>query len=122
MLTERRSQIRKLTVVETLWASISGLGSKRPVRIRSISGSAAWLEVDHPVVAGERVRIQLQTVMEARLIYVRPTRSETCMAGCKFDHEFSEEELKDLVHPQMSPLLPTRPNELGPCRLTEEAL
>ena len=43
--------------------------------------------------------------MEARLIYVDHTCKGTWTAGCKFDRELSEEELKDLVPRQMSPLL-----------------
>ena len=43
------------------------------------------------------VRIKLLTVMEARLVYVRPTPEGKWVAGCKFDHELKEEELKVLV-------------------------
>jgi hypothetical protein len=105
MPLERRSQIRTLTNVETVWASITGASSKSTIRILDISRSGARLEVNHPVVSGERVRIKLQTVMEARLIYVDHTCKGTWTAGCKFDRELSEEELKDLVPRQMSPLL-----------------
>jgi hypothetical protein len=55
------------------------------------------LEVNHPIVAGERVRIKLHTVMEARLVYAYATPAGTWMAGCKFDRELSEEEMKDLI-------------------------
>jgi hypothetical protein len=41
--------------------------------------------------------LELLTVMEARLIYVRPTPDGKWVAGCKFDKELSEEELKVLV-------------------------
>jgi hypothetical protein len=97
MALERRSQVRNRTIVETQWASITGSGSKGPIQIRDISRTGARLEVNHPVVPGERVRIKLQTVMEAKLIYVQLTPEGTWMAGCKFDHELSEEEMKDLV-------------------------
>src|SRR6516165_4007085 len=93
MPLERRSQVRALTNVETVWASITGVSSKSSTRILDISRSGARLEVNHPVVPGERVRIKLQTVMEARLVYVQATRSGTWIAGCQFDRELSEEEL-----------------------------
>ena len=35
--------------------------------------------------------------MEARLVYVQPTPEGIWVAGCIFDHELSEEELKILV-------------------------
>jgi len=35
--------------------------------------------------------------MEARLVYVQPTPKGKWVAGCIFDHELSEEELKILV-------------------------
>ena len=97
MPSERRSQVRHRTNVETLWASITGAWSKNPVRIRDISRTGAQLVSDHPVVPGERVRIELLTVMEARLVHVQPTPEGKWVAGCKFDKELSEEELKVLV-------------------------
>jgi len=103
MTSERRNQVRHLTDIETLWASITGVGSKGTIRIRDVSRSGAKLEVDHPVVPGERVRIKLQTVMEARLVYVQPTRSGTWMAGCQFDRELNEEEMKNLVRGPLPP-------------------
>ena len=97
MPSERRTQVRHRTSLETLWASIDGASCKSPVRISDISQSGARLVSDHPVVPGERVRIQLLTVMEARLVYVQPTPEGRWVAGCIFDHELSEEELKILV-------------------------
>jgi hypothetical protein len=44
--------------------------------------------------------------MEARLVYAYATSSGTWMAGCKFDRELSEEEMKDLVREESSPALP----------------
>jgi hypothetical protein len=97
MLSERRRHVRHRTNVETLCVSITGTSSKSPIRIRDISRTGARLELDHPVAPGERVRIQLLTVMEAQLVYVQPTSEGTWMTGCKFDHELSEEEMKVLV-------------------------
>jgi hypothetical protein len=97
MPPERRSQVRHRTNVETLWTPITGTSSKSPVRIRDISQAGARLETDHPVVPGARVRIQLLTVVEARLVYVQPTPEGKWVAGCKFDGELSEEELKVLI-------------------------
>lgn len=119
MTSDRRSHIRKLTDVQTVWASITGVGSKGPIRIRDISRAGARLEVGHFVVPGERVRIKLQTVMEARVVYVQPSRAGTWIVGCKFDRELSEEELKGLIRGQSSPSLPAVLEETSPCRLTE---
>ena len=119
MLSERRSQVRTRINVVTLWASITGASSKSPVRIWDISRSGARLEVDHPVYHGERVRIQLQTVMEGRLVYVQPTPQGKWMAGCKFDKELSEEELKVLVCGQLPAWRPAAQEEVGQCRLTK---
>ncbi|SRR5713101_856164 len=97
MSVERRSQVRHRINLETSWASITGTNSKGPVRIWDISRSGARLEVDHPVVPGERVRIKLLTIMEARLIYVQPASEGKWMTGCRFDRELSEEEMKHLI-------------------------
>jgi len=97
MPSERRSQIRYRTNLETLWASVTWVGVRSPARIRDISRTGARLEVDSPVVPGERVRIQLLTVMEGQLVYVRPTNEGKWTVGCKFDHDLSEEDLKVLV-------------------------
>jgi hypothetical protein len=107
MLSERRSQVRHPTNVETLWVSITGTSSKSPVRIRDISRSGARLEMDNPAVAGERVRIKLLTVMEAQLVYVQPTPDGKWEAGCKFDKELSEEELKNLVRVAEPAVMPS---------------
>jgi hypothetical protein len=119
MISERRNQVRHLTDIETLWASITGVGSKGTIRIRDVSRSGAKLEADHPVVPGERVRIKLQTVMEARLVYVQATRSGTWIAGCQFDRELSEEELKNLVRGPSHSSVSTAQKEVGSCQLTE---
>src|SRR5262249_10335059 len=97
MSVERRNQVRNPINLETLWASIDGTKSKGPVRNWDISRTGARLEVDHPVAPGERVRIQLLTVMEARLIYVQPTPEGKWVTGCRFDRELSEEEMKHLM-------------------------
>ena len=116
MTSERRTQIRYLTDLETLWASITGIASRGPVRIRDISRTGARLEVGHPVVPGERVRIRLRKVMEARLVYVQPTRRGTWVAGCQFDRELSEEEMKDLVGGQPASSVLATQKERDPYR------
>lgn len=98
MFTERRSHVRHRTNVETQWTSITGPSAKSPVRIKDISRSGARLETDHSVVPGERVRIRLLSVMEAQVVHVRPTPDGKWVAGCKFDGELSDEEVKMLVH------------------------
>jgi hypothetical protein len=107
MPSERRSQVRHNTNVETLWVSITGTSSKSPVRIRDISRAGARLEMDNPAVAGERVRIKLLTIMEAQLVYVQPTPEGKWVAGCKFDKELSEEELKVLVRVAEPAVMPS---------------
>ena len=97
MLSERRRHVRHRTNVETQWIPITGTSSIRPVRIRDISRGGARVEVDHPVVPGQQVRIKLLTVMEARRVYVQPTPEGTWMTGCKFESELSEDEMKVLV-------------------------
>ena len=97
MPSERRSQIRYRTNLETLWASVTGVGVRSPARILDIGRTGARLEVDCPVVPGERVRIQLLKVMEGQLVYVQPTHEGKWRVGYKFDHEVSEEDLKVLV-------------------------
>jgi hypothetical protein len=97
MSLERRRHVRKPTNLETLWAPITGTYSKGPVRIRDISQSGARLEVDHPVAPGDRVRIQLTSVVEARLIYVQQTPQGKWTTGCQFDFELTEEEMEPLV-------------------------
>ncbi len=108
MPAERRSHVRHRTKVETLWVSITGTNSKSPVRIRDISRGGARLEMDNPAVAGERVRIKLRTVMEAQLVYVQPTPEGKWLAGCKFDKDLSEEELKVLVRVAEPAVMPSR--------------
>ena len=107
MHSERRSQVRHRTNVETVWVSITGTSSKSPVRIRDISRAGARLEMDNPAVAGERVRIKLLTVMEAQLVYVQSTHEGKWVAGCKFDKELSEEELKVLVRVAEPAVMPS---------------
>ena len=97
MRSERRSEVRCRTNLETLWAPATGAGSKTPVRIKDISSTGARLEADHPVVPGERVIIQLLTEMEAQLVYVHPTPEGKWVVGCKFDRELSKGELKVLA-------------------------
>jgi hypothetical protein len=114
MPSERRSQVRSRTNLETRWASITGAASKNPVRILDISRTGARLEVDCPVVPGERVRIRLRTVMEARLVYVQATPEGKWMAGCQFDRDLSDEEMRILV--------PTAGGEVSPGRRSESAV
>jgi PilZ domain len=97
MHSERRRHVRHPTNVETQWVPITGTSPKSAIRIRDISRGGARVEVDHPVVAGQQVRIKLLSVMEARLVYVQPTPQGTWMTGCQFDSELSEEEMKVLV-------------------------
>lgn len=97
MSSDRRSQTRRRTNVETLWASITGPSFKSPVRIRDISPTGARLEVDHPIEPGEQVRIQLLRDIKARLIYVHRTLEGKWVAGCKFEDELTEKELKVLA-------------------------
>jgi PilZ domain-containing protein len=106
MPLERRRQVRKLTNVETQWTSITGADFKGAIRILDVSRSGARLEVHHPIVAGGRVRIKLRKVMEACLVYAYATPAGTWMAGCKFDRELSEEEMRDLVREGSPPSLP----------------
>jgi PilZ domain-containing protein len=103
MSLERRSHIRKITNVETQWASTTGPGCEGALRILDVSRSGARLEVHHPIVAGQRVKIKLHTVMEARLVYAYATSAGTWIAGCKFDHELSEEEMRNLVLGEWTP-------------------
>jgi PilZ domain len=97
MPSNRRSQVRSRTNVETQWACITGTASKGSVLIRDISRAGACVEVDHPVAPGERVRIRLLTVMEARVVHVQETAEGKWLAGCQFDRELSEEEIRLLV-------------------------
>jgi len=104
MASERRTHVRSRTNFETQWASITGIASKGSIHVRDISRTGACLEIGHPAVPGERVRIRLQTVMEARLVYVQPTSEGKWLAGCQFDRELSEEEMKFLVRGIVAPI------------------
>jgi len=45
--------------------------------------------------------------MEAQLVYVQPTPDGKWEAGCKFDKELSEEELKNLVRVAEPAVMPS---------------
>jgi hypothetical protein len=97
MPSERRSQVRHRTNIETLWTSTSRTSTRSIVRIRDICRTGAQFEVSDPVCPGDRVRIELLTIVEGQVVYVHPTPEGKWIVGCKFDRELSEQEMKMLV-------------------------